>query len=339
SGPFSFLGTSGRNGALMAIEEINAQGGVNGRPVELVVRNLEHNQATAHNAINELASEDVAGIIGPMTSEMSSLVVEAANSTKTVVLSPTSSTEQLSGQDDYFFRIYPGADEGSIKIAHYAYHDRGLKSFAVVYDMTNDAFSLSWLASFTRDYTVLGGNISTQVPFESLNPKVSYLSLAERVRDADIQGLLILANPYSTAMLCQNLSKVGMSDLPTYVTEWSFGPELIQYGGRQIDNLMLFKTVLDDTQNNAFFANYQKRYGAAPWFSSTHSYDATRLLLTALQQNNDQSQLKETLQHLGSFQGVQTDFSLDNFGDVIRPHYVVHFKEGRQRLIAQLDSH
>ncbi|NIR25838.1 MAG: amino acid ABC transporter substrate-binding protein, partial [Gammaproteobacteria bacterium] len=241
SGPNNFLGTSARDGALLAVAEANQQGGINGRLVELVIRDDRYNQAQAQQALSELIKEDVVSVIGPMTSEIATSINEIANQHQTVLISPVVSTQELAEKDDYFMRLYPTAAEGTVKIAHFAYNDRLLESFTIVYDMTNASFSLSWLENFKQDYLKVGGSIAAQIPFESQKKETSYLELAQRIKASGSQGLLILANPFSTAMICQNLDKIN-AELERYATEWSYGPDLIQYGGRGINQLMLFKT-------------------------------------------------------------------------------------------------
>lgn len=340
SGTQSFLGNHGRDGALLAVEEVNRQGGLNGRPVELVIKDDHFNQGQARRAFGELQEQRVAGIIGPMASEVAAGIRDLANASRLVVLSPTTSGESFTGQDDYFLRIYPTADEGTVKIAHYAVHDRNLRSFAVVYDLANAAFSLSWLESFKRDYQAEGGALAAQIPFDSLTSSVPFQQMAQKVAASGAQGLLILANAYNTALLCQNLAKLGVQP-DTYITEWSYGPNLYQYGGSAVENLMVFKTYkesLDTTREQTFADTFQARFGERPWFAATHAYDATRLLLAGLSQNQPTADLKETLLTLGEFEGVQTSFQLNRFGDVNRPHYVARIFGGEEVLVARLED-
>ncbi|MGM0427217.1 MAG: ABC transporter substrate-binding protein, partial [Thermodesulfobacteriota bacterium] len=71
TGRLSDLGTSGRNGAILAVEQVNEAGGINGRPVELIVRDDRQNKAEALRVDQELMAEGVVAIIGHMTSTMS----------------------------------------------------------------------------------------------------------------------------------------------------------------------------------------------------------------------------------------------------------------------------
>ncbi len=100
------LATSGRDGFLLAIEEVNARGGINGRQVEGLVVDARMHKETALHAIHKLADAQVSAIIGPMTSQTAVTIVPTINSLKIPLISPTASTNALSGIDDYFFRVY-----------------------------------------------------------------------------------------------------------------------------------------------------------------------------------------------------------------------------------------
>ena len=82
SGRLSVLGVAGRNGATLAVEETNGMGGVNGRPVELIVRNDEQDEKKALKADKDLLNENVVAIIGHMTSTMSLAALPLCNQMK-----------------------------------------------------------------------------------------------------------------------------------------------------------------------------------------------------------------------------------------------------------------
>ncbi|HWT16306.1 MAG TPA: ABC transporter substrate-binding protein, partial [Patescibacteria group bacterium] len=78
SGRVADLGESGRNGAQIAVEEVNRAGGIGGRQVELIVRDDAQNPEKAISAINELIGARVEAIVGPMTSAMAEVVLPIA---------------------------------------------------------------------------------------------------------------------------------------------------------------------------------------------------------------------------------------------------------------------
>ena len=105
TGRVADLGTSSLNGAVLAVEQCNAAGGVAGRPVELIVRDDGQNSGAARQAVKELIDAKVEAIVGHVTSSMSMASITQANEAKLVMISPTVTTAELSGKDDYFFRV------------------------------------------------------------------------------------------------------------------------------------------------------------------------------------------------------------------------------------------
>ena len=105
SGLKSELGISGRNGAQLAVEEINRNGGVRGRKVELLVMDDKNNAETACVVDQKLAKQGVNIIIGHMVSSVAVDTVKNANENKILLISPTIATDELSHIDDNFIRV------------------------------------------------------------------------------------------------------------------------------------------------------------------------------------------------------------------------------------------
>jgi len=121
SGRVADLGISGRDGAILAVEQQNLAGGINGREIRLIIRDDQHNPETAAKVDNELIDEGVLAIIGHMTSDMSMVGVKVANERGVLMLSPTTATDELSGMDDNFFRINASISVLSRQLARNVY--------------------------------------------------------------------------------------------------------------------------------------------------------------------------------------------------------------------------
>lgn len=106
TGRLSDLGTAGRNGVMLAVEDINKSGGINGHPVELLIRDDKHDPLVSREVSQDLVNEGVVAIIGHMTSVASVASVPVVNKENVVMISPTTSANDLTGIDDYFFRVY-----------------------------------------------------------------------------------------------------------------------------------------------------------------------------------------------------------------------------------------
>jgi branched-chain amino acid transport system substrate-binding protein len=167
TGRVADLGVAGRNGAMLAIEERNAAGGVNGRQIELVVRDDEQNPETAKRVVTELIRSKVEVIIGPMTSGMAMAVVPLVNASRTIMVSPTVTTSELTGKDDNFLRVISSTAEYGAKNARCEFERCGHRTVAAIYDLSNRSYTESWFNSFRSTYEGLGGRIVKTVTFTS----------------------------------------------------------------------------------------------------------------------------------------------------------------------------
>ncbi len=141
TGTLSDFGIAGRNGVILAVAEANKRGGINGRQVVLITRDDKNDPEVARAVDRELIEEGVVAIIGHMTSTMTMAAVPLINSQKIVLISPTASTDDLTGIDDYFFRTRLPTRSETDHISEYLTAKIELKRVAVVYDISNKAFS------------------------------------------------------------------------------------------------------------------------------------------------------------------------------------------------------
>ena len=332
------LGPAGLNGATLAVEEINKAGGIDGHLVELLVEDDGDDHDKAWNAVSRLIDAGSVAIIGHMTSEMSFTTSQLINEKKVLMLSPTTATEHLSAQGDYFLRIYPSASVGAQKVVDYAIDQKELVRLAVIFDRSNFAFTESWKDCFVDQVTRRGRQVGAVIPFDSGHLTNGFSPLVQQIVDAHVDGVLILANPQDTAMLCQQFAKLERK-LELFASEWSYSPNLYQYGGESVEDLNLFRTYLadaDDFESNEFSKRYSSRFGEKPWFAAVHSYDAMHYLFSALQRDGNVANLKQTLINYGAYQGVQSSIKLDRNGDADRIHYVRRLKGGKSELVAQI---
>jgi len=336
SGRISELGLSGYNGTQMAIEEINRQGGVHGRPVQLTSRDNEGSPERAVQVTRELIAAGCPVIIGHLLSSMSVAAVPALAGGDTVMLSPTTSTSELSGHDDQFFRLYPDLRELARRLARHAFQERGVRRMALIGDSANQAFSEPWHAYFTRYFEDLGGHVVAREMFSSAGQEALYDTVS-RLLVHTPDGLLVIASAPDTGMICQQLHKLD-GHIPVFASEWSFAGALIRYGGQAVEGLTLFHNFDRASETPAYVAfaeTYRGLFRKEPDFAAVNAYDATRLALSALQQQRPGESLKQALLRQGPFRGLQVEMRLDPFGEVVRPLFLTRIIGGRfQRIDA-----
>jgi branched-chain amino acid transport system substrate-binding protein len=325
------LGVQERNGVQIAVEEINATGSVAGRPIELIVRDDLGTPEGAQAADRELINAGVVAIIGHATSSQAIAGLAVTNPARVVMLSPTVSTPELSGRDDYFFRVAYSLVERARAVAQHIYQARHIKRIAVIYDTDNTAYSQSFSEAFAAKYQSLGGKVVTEVSFSS-KAQQDFAPLVAQLRAGRPDGLLIIAADIDTALIAQRTRLTGWP-VRLFTTAWAQTETLIHNGGKAVERLEIEVTNTVNNQSPGYldFKNrYQSRFGQAPSFGAVFSYEAFKVLATGLQKTGGKAQgLPQALVGIKNFKGLNDTFSFDQYGDVIRPFYMGTIRGGK----------
>jgi branched-chain amino acid transport system substrate-binding protein len=321
TGRYSDLGTAGRNGALLAVEEANERGGINGRAIELITRDDKQEPAAAVQADRELI----------MTSSMTMAALPIINEQRVLMVSPTSSTDRLTGIDDYFFRVVSTNKQETICLAGHAFQAQGLKKIAALFDLANSGYTESFFNNFKEEFEKLGGTIIFSKGF-TLDMDVSFSTLTAEILSTEAEGVLIVAGALDTAMICQQLRKKNFTGkfIPCL---WAMTPELISNGGSAVEGLVFFSKQFDQTSTAPnyllFRDNYRSRFGNEPNFASVHTYDAVRVVLEALTIDSNPDNLKRTIIAKRTFTGLQGDFEIDRYGDTQSQFILLTIRDGQ----------
>lgn len=335
TGKASDLGVAGRNGAILAVEERNAVGGINGRQVELVVRDDQQNAEVARKVASELVSSGLEVIIGPMTSSAAMAMVPIVNASRTIMISPTVTTKELAAKDDNFLRVISTTAGYAEKSAVYQ-HRLGRRSVAAIYDVGNRAYSQSWLDDFRLAFERSGGRMVRTIPFQSGEVN-SFFSKASELLAARADVILIIANAVDAAMLCQQVRKLSRS-VPIVLSEWAATERLVELGGSAVEGVHMSQ-LLNRSDNSpryrAFRSAYIRRFGQKPGFAGMAAYDAAQVALQAFEKRQPGKSLKETILNIATFQGAQQTITLDRFGEANRSTYIAVIKDGTYRTVTE----
>ncbi len=320
SGRVADLGVSGRDAAQLAVEERNQSGGVRGRKVVLSVKDDRQDPEAARQAVRELIAEGVAAIVGPMTSDMGLAVVPIANEAGILLMSPTVSTEALSGIDDQFFRVTATTRDFATHNAHYQIRARRMRRVAAAFDLGNRAYTEAWLRHFREAFTAKGGEIVASLGFTT-GGETTFLDLARDLMASLPDGVLIIANSMDSALLCRQIRKLDAS-VPITIADWGASERLLELGGKAVEGVTVVQSFDRDStapRYRAFRRTYVERFGREPGFAGVDAYEAVNVVLDAIQHRGKGQSLKESVLAIRHFEGLQVPFSFDDYGDVRRP--------------------
>jgi len=330
TGRLSDLGTAGRNGVILAVEEINGKGGIHGRPVELIVKDDQQNPETALRVDRELVDAGVVAIIGHMTSTMSMVAIPFVNKEKILMISPTTSTNKVTGIDDYFIRMMPPNKSETDHLARQAFNVMGLKNMAVIYDLSNRAYTEGYFHNFKDAFEGLGGKINHVETFMT-GKDMDFVKSADALLEANPDGVLIVTGAPDAAMISQRIRMTG-AKLPIFSCGWAMTADLLHDGGPAVEGLFFSQLFNRKSQQKAYLEfrkRFKKRFGETPNFAAAHGYEAAFVLFKALSKSADPKTLKSTILQQDTFEGLQGDFKMDQYGDPQRKRFLITVEKGR----------
>lgn len=338
TGLTSAIGVQGRNGMELAIDEINAAGGIRGRPLELVVHNDGDTAEGGVQADEALIARGAVALVGHMTSLSASRSVTYTTEHKTVLISPTASSTDYSGMDDYFFRVIGPNDQQGRTLATEALR-RGYRSAAVVINSLNLSYTEAVYQGFKSTFEA-GGGIVSEPGHITAQAGFDYESLLEKIFQTEPELLLCAGSSFDVASLRQMMVKKNKL-LPTFASMWARTQDLMVFGGRAVEGVILAEGATFASREPvelAFRNEYRRRYGEEPTFASLYSYESIRLLALALEKAKklDGPGIKTALEALGPFRGLVDLIELDRFGDTARAYGLTEVTGGEFQPIGQV---
>lgn len=318
------LGVQERNGVQLAVDKINRAGGIAGKSIELIIRNDLGTPDGAKKADRELIASGVTAIIGHATSQQTIAGLEITNPAQVLLLSPTTSTPNLGGNFEYFFRVYPTFSDSAKGFATHIYKNRKITNLAILYDTDNKSYTTTYKKIFADQYLAVGGSLPGEISF-SAAAKVDFNPLLSQLRANKVDGLLLITSDIDAAMIVQRARLMGWQ-IPVFASAWAQTASLIYNGGQAVEGMEIEQAYALNSQAPDFLAfkqRYQDRFGQLPSFGATFGYEAAMVLASALQKTGGKSQgLRQAMLETKNFKGLIDTFSFNESGDVVRPFYL-----------------
>lgn len=334
------LGVQERNGVQLAVENINASGGIAGHKIKLLIRDDLGTTDESQVVDRELVKDGAVAIIGHATSAQTLAGLKVTNPAKVLMIGSTVSTPELSGLNDYFYRVYPSFKDSAQAFAQYIYKKDDVKRLTIIYDKDNTAYSKSYSKIFTDKIKSLGGIITGEVSFSSVT-QPDFYPLLLKLRESKAEGLLIIASDMDTAVIAQRARLMGWQ-IPLFTSSWAPTENLIDNGGQAVEGIKFEQAYALTSQSKTllnFQTRYKARFGNVPLFGATLAYDATMVLSSGLKKTGGKpGGLRQALLKTRDFPGLMGSFSFDAFGDVERPYYLGTIRNGKFVTLEKLTS-
>lgn len=320
TGDAAAIGESLKNAVTIATDEVNAAGGVSGRQVEVTYEDGKCGNAAASAAQKLINVDKVKYIIGGACSGETLAAAPVAESSKVILLSPVSSSPDITTAGDYIFRNYASDASSGNKIAQ-AMFDKGYKKVAVVAEQTDYAQALRKV--FEKTYTDLGGTIVASEGYSTDNK--DFRTLLAKIKTSGAEAVyLVPQSPAAGQILLQQIKTAGIT-LPRYSNELVTTDSFLKSG---ISEGIVYAEVAFDKDapaSKAFFDTYVARYktvdaNTTPVYVAS-AYDAAKILFEIIGRAGDNAdKVKAALYAIKDRAGVAGSLTMDANGDAIKEY-------------------
>ena len=313
------------NAARLAIDEINADGGINGKQLTLIAENSEGTVEKALSSYEKLAyTDEVCAIIGPVFTGPALAVAQRCQEDGIVMISPSATHKDVTAQPiansdglNYVFRTVPSDALQSEVAAHYFYEVLGYRKLASLYAM-ND-YSQGLANGMAETFTALGGQIvaseTCMVGDKDFRTQLTQIKAADPeaiyIPNYTVEDAQILEQAAQLGITAPFLSSDGFSDPEIYNLAPDFTDGVVYVGPAQAES----STILSDFQA-AYAAAYN---GDAPDSFATNSYDATYIIAAAIERagSADTKAVRDEVAATKDFLGANGTINFAANGDLV----------------------
>lgn len=327
TGDLAVIGENAVVAAQMAVDEINAAGGVNGKTVNLIVEDGHCNGKEAVAAGNKLINVDgVRYIMGGMCSSETLAVAPISEQNKVVMLSPCSSAPAVSDAGDFIFRNYPSDSFVGSFAAEYMHDVYGAKRVAILACMNDYCTGIK--EAFENAFESYDGTKITGVErFESTTRDIR--SQITKLKDSDAEAVLFLAYTEAAIAGFKQMEELGL-DVPIFGTDTFDDPTILEGAGTAGEGMRY--AIPYTLEGPAFVGEFKERSGGEDITACTpQAYDAIHILARTIAQSNTSSEVRDMLYSMQPYAGASGTISFDENGDLDEAAYLVkEYRDGAQ---------
>lgn len=325
TGDVASLGLAGKAAAEIAVEEINASGGINGRQLELIAEDGKCTASTAVTVAQKLLSIDkVSAIIGGLCSSETSAFVKIASDLKVPVISYGSSAPALSQSGKYFFRTYPSdANQGKVA-AEYAFNVLKVKKISILYHISDWGSGVE--SVFVNRFKELGGTILDE---EGTAPTVrDYKTQLAKIKSSNSDYLYMPLYPEGGLVAIRQAHDMGLKIKIFGADAWG-DTKFIKEVDPRAD--ILYVAVSNSPTEDFKTKLLAKTGGDQVPTGAPQAYDAVQVLAIALKSTGvvDGDAIQAALRQ-SDFEGVSGKVQFDQNGDITSANYQINrIKDGK----------
>lgn len=333
TGAVAAYGKAELNGIQLAVDEINAAGGVDGKQIELITKDNKSENAEASTSATNLAIQsEVNAIVGPATSGATASASLVSQKTGVPLLSPSGTQDDLTvdanGTKEFVFRTtFKDSFQGQV-LAAYSFNNLNAKKVVLYYDNASD-YAKGIADEFKREYK---GEIVSEATFTSGDK--DYQSALTKFRNLDYDVIVMPGYYTETGIITKQARDLGI-DKPILGPDGFSDSKFIELAGQANASNVYYvsgystKVALSD-KASAFIDDYKERYNEEPNMFAALAYDSVYMIADAAKGADTSIAIAENLAKLKDFDGVTGKMTIDSEHNPIKTALMVKMENGQE---------
>jgi branched-chain amino acid transport system substrate-binding protein len=333
TGKEATFGTSSHEGTVLAVEEVNAAGGVLGKKLELVYEDNRSTPGESLTIAKKLVNNDkVIAILGEVASGRSLEVAPFAQASRIPQISPSSTNPDVTRIGDYIFRVcFIDPFQGKL-IAGFAKNTLKVNKVAIFSDVAAP-YSVGLAKYFKEAWLAGGGQVVSEVKYTGGDK--DFKAQLTVIKNAGADSIMVPGYYNDVGLIVAQARQLGIT-VPMFGGDGWEAPELIQIAGAS--NLVNtyysthFSPSSTDPLAQKFVADYKVRYnGKVPDAMAALGYDSVMVLVDAIKRagTTDEPALRDAIAATKDFPGATGKTTLDENRDASKPAVIITVKDGQ----------
>lgn len=286
TGNLAVYGTAVKNAAQLAVDEINADGGINGATIELNFQDDEGDSEKAVNAYNTLKDWGMQALLGTVTSTPCIAVAEKSAEDNMFQLTPSGSAKDCVANDNVFRVCFSDPNQGTASADYIAQHNLASK-VAVIYD-SSDVYSSGIYETFAAEASNQGIEVVAAEAFTADSNK-DFTVQIQKAKDSGAE-LLFLPIYYTEASLVLAQAKTANLDIPFFGCDGLDGILAVEnFDTSLAEGVMLLTPFAADATDDLtvkFVNAYKESFGDTPNQFAADAYDGIYAIKAACEKAN-----------------------------------------------------
>lgn len=349
SGSVSNYGIACANGAKLYFDQLNANGGINGKQVSYTVEDEKGDATEAVNAYNMLVEDGVVGIVGDVTTGPTVAVAQASVADNMPCVTPSATAADVVTYGSNYFRACVTDPEQGRIIATFA-SEQGYKTVGTIY-LSGDDYSEGVNNAFVEEAQALGIEVATQEAYA--DGDVSFSGQITNLMAANVEAILCPNYYEDNGMIVTQARAAGYDGVFLGADGWSgiVGGDSDYASAADLHDCYYccaFTSSNDDESVQQFISDYTDAYGEAPTNFCALGYDAAMVLangITAAEEAGLEAGSEDYKQAVidgiagGTVTGITGSISYDGTGDPVKSSLILTFDaEGKEEVKETIEA-